>query len=101
MADTTLAVPSVATPSVQGNIDAAQVTNPSTSSTVLRENVVIADPNNFGGQATVSLAGSLSVDDSNNNLLIQMLHELRMLKFLIATMAGVDVPTTLEEDELI
>lgn len=83
MADSTLAVPSVAAPSVQGNVDVAQVTNPALAATVLRENVVIADPNNFTGQAQTTFDRGLQVDDQHYDLLQEVLIELRLISQLL------------------
>lgn len=81
-------------------VDVAQVTNPATGATAVRENVVIADANNFGNQATVSGSGRISVDDSDSSVLTQILIELRAIKFVLAVMSGIELPPILEENEL-
>jgi ABC-type taurine transport system substrate-binding protein len=78
MADTTLAVPSVTSATTQGNIDVAQVTSTS-SATVLRENVVVADSLNFIGQAKVTSARGLMVDAQFLDMMQQILIELRTI----------------------
>lgn len=83
MADTTFAIPTVGLPT-QGNIDVAQVTNPSLTATVMRENVVLADPNNFVGQAQATFARGLMADTSLYDTMQQILIELRLHSQLMA-----------------
>ena len=90
--ETTLAVPAVAGPSIQGNVDVAQLTNAS-GTTVLRENVVVADPVNFGLQAGVSSRGML-IDDQLRGIFQEILVELRVISALLQqglTLPGEDL----------
>jgi hypothetical protein len=98
MTDNTLAIPTVA--ASQGNVDVSQVTNPATGSPVLREKIVIADPNNFSNQAAVSGAGRVAVDDSDSMVLNLILRELRMIKFVLSNMSGTEIPPQVADDEL-
>lgn len=92
--ETTLAIPSVGQ-GTQGNIDVAQVTNNSIpSANVLRENVVAADPVNFVGQAQVTNARGLMVDDQRADLLQEVLIELRLVSQLLAI--GLNINDDLE-----
>jgi hypothetical protein len=84
MADTVLAVPSVAASSVQGNVDVAPVTNPALNSTVLRENVVNSDPVNYVGQAQVTNARGLMVDNQMIDMTQAILIELRVISQILA-----------------
>jgi hypothetical protein len=98
MADTTLAVPSVTSATTQGNIDVAQVTSTS-SATVLRENVVVADPLNFIGQAKVTSARGLMIDDQLLDMMQQVLIELRTITQVLTIGLNVsDDPDTIRSD---
>lgn len=99
MADTTLAVPAIVTATTQGNIDVAQVTNPALSATVLRENVVVGDPVNFPGQAQVTNARGLQVDDQLLDMMREVLTELRVITQILGIGLNVqDDPELLRSD---
>ncbi|HEX8815794.1 MAG TPA: hypothetical protein VF753_09855 [Terriglobales bacterium] len=84
MTNTFLQVPTVSPPLVQGDVDVSQLTNPAISTTVLRENVVAADPINFTGQAQVTNARGLMVDDQLRDIMQEVLIELRTITQMLA-----------------
>jgi hypothetical protein len=98
MADTVLAVP-VVPGSSQGNVDVAQVTNPTLNSTVLRENIVVGDPINFVGQAQATNARGLMVDNQLKDIMLEMLIELRTItQMLVQGLSIQDDPELIRSD---
>lgn len=94
MVDTVLNVPAVASPSIQGSVDVAPVTNPALVSTVLRENVVVADPVNYTGQAQVTNARGLMTDPQLKDIMQEILIELRTISQLL--LQGLTITDDLE-----
>ena len=95
-------VVSVSTGSTSTNLDIAALTSiiSAVATTVVRQIMVVGDPNSSTGLASVTAAGGLSVDDSANTGSAQILAELRAIRYVLQHMADRDVAPDITDTDI-
>ena len=95
-------VVAVSTGSTSTNLDIAALTSiiSAVATTVVRQIMVVGDPNSSTGLASVTAAGGLSVDDSANTGSAQILAELRAIRYVLQHMADRDVAPDITDTDI-